>query len=272
MYIVYILSTIVLVLFVFYVFSTRCRRGHKGLVALRGWAYAHRGLHGAGIPENSLEAFRRAVEAGYGAELDVHLLSDGNLAVIHDSALKRTTGADGKIEDLTVEQLSNYNLEGTSETIPTFENVLSVYDGKAPLIVELKPVGNNHVALCEKVSKILDNYAGVYCIESFDPRCVHWFRKHRPDVIRGQLTENFFLAKNSKLPWIIKFALRVQLLNFLILPDFVAYKYRDRINFSNYLCRELWGAQGVTWTLKTQTEYNTAVDEGWIPIFEGFLP
>ena len=78
---------ILIVLFVLYIFSTRCRKGHKGLTALRGWNYTHRGLHSDDAPENSLEAFRRAVNAGYGSELDVHLLADGHLAVIHDSLL-----------------------------------------------------------------------------------------------------------------------------------------------------------------------------------------
>lgn len=272
MYLLFILLAVLGGLFIAYVLSTKCRKGHVGLSALRGWSYAHRGLHGAGVPENSLEAFRLAVEAGYGSELDVHLLADGNLAVIHDSTLKRTTGAAGRIEDLTVEQLQNYNLEGTAQMIPTFESVLSVYDGRAPLIVELKPVENNHAALCARVCEALEHYTGVYCIESFDPRCVYWFRKHRPEVIRGQLTENFFLSKKSALPWFIKLAMKIQLLNFMIQPDFVAYKYRDRVNFSNFLCRKLWGAQGVTWTLKTQEEFDTAVSEGWLPIFEGFQP
>ena len=59
---------------------------------LARWDYAHRGLHDkeVGSPENSLAAFKEAVESGYGAELDVHLLKDGNLAVIHDSSLFRT--------------------------------------------------------------------------------------------------------------------------------------------------------------------------------------
>jgi len=255
-----------------YILSTVCRRGHSGLQDLRGWAYAHRGLHGDGAPENSLEAFRRAVDAGYGSELDVHLLADGQLAVIHDSALQRTTGLDGRVEDLTAAQLKNCRLEGTDQHIPTFEEVLTVYSGKAPLIVELKPVGNNHDALCARVCAALDKYTGVYCIESFDPRCVYWFRKHRPDVIRGQLTENFFKAKHSKLPFLAKFMMKVQLLNFLTMPDFVAYKFRDRKNFSNFLCRRLWGVQGVTWTLYDCREFDQAVKEGWIPIFEGFRP
>ena len=272
MLVFYIILFIVILLAILYIFSTRCRKGHPGLAELRGWAYAHRGLHGSGVPENSLEAFRLAVKAGYGSELDVHLLADGNLAVIHDSTLKRTTGADGCNEELNADQLTNYRLEETTEVIPLFEEVLGIYEGKAPLIVELKPVANNHAALCTRVCQALDSYKGAYCIESFDPRCVHWFKKHRPDIIRGPLTQNFLLSKSSKLPWFIKLAMRIQLVNFLILPDFVAYKYADRIHFSNFLARKLWGAQGVTWTITSQEDFDIAVTEGWIPIFENFRP
>ena len=81
-----------------YILSTKCRIGSRGLESLRGRFYAHRGVHTPGIPENSLGAFQRAVEHGYGIELDVHLLRDGNLAVIHDHSLKRTAGADVMIE------------------------------------------------------------------------------------------------------------------------------------------------------------------------------
>ena len=267
-----IVLRIVIILFVLYVLSTYCRRGHKGLEMLRGWSYAHRGLHGNGIPENSLAAFSEAVKAGYGSELDVHLLADGELAVIHDSLLARTTGEQGRIEDLTADQLSNYYLEGTDQTIPLLSQVLEIYAGAAPLIVELKPVGDNVDALCKKTCELLDNYNGVYCVESFDPRCVHWFRKNRPEIVRGQLTENFFKSQTSKLPAVLKFALKAQIFNFLTRPDFVAYKYADRKVFSNFLCRRIWGAEGVSWTLETQEEYNTAVKEGWIPIFENFRP
>ena len=108
----------ILSLLLLYTLLVRGRRGHKDLQSLRGWAYAHRGLHGDGIPENSMAAFREALEGGYGIELDIHLLKDGNLAVMHDSLLNRTTGQPGHIEDLTTEELKNYRLEGTDETIP----------------------------------------------------------------------------------------------------------------------------------------------------------
>lgn len=268
----YIFLLLILILFLFYVLSTMCRKGHKGLSNLRGWAYAHRGLHGDGVPENSLAAFFKAVDAGYGSELDVHLLADGNLAVIHDSLLKRTTGADGRVEDLTADQLSSMFLEGTQQTIPLLEQVLEVYAGKAPLIIELKPVGNNINMLCKKTCELLDMYSGIYCVESFDPRCVFWFTKHRPDIIRGQLTENFFLSSGSKLPGVVKFLMKTQMFNIMTRPDFIAYKYQDRRNFSNFLCRKVWGAQGVSWTLTSREQYETALNEDWIPIFEGFCP
>ena len=259
-------------LIVLYIFSTYCRKPRPELDALRGWAYAHRGLHGNGAPENSLEAFRRARDAGYGSELDVHLLADGNLAVIHDHTLVRTTGKAGMIEDLSANDLKDYKLQGTEESIPLFSDVLAIYAGKAPLIVELKATMHNIHQLCEATCNLLDQYNGVYCVESFDPRCIHWLRKNRPDIIRGQLTENYFATPTSKLPWILKLILRHQVLNFLTQPDFIAYRYADRKTVSNTICRKLWRAQGVSWTLVSQQEYDTAVSENWIPIFENFVP
>ena len=263
---------VLVVLAALFVLSTMCRKGHEGLKALQGWKYAHRGLHGNGVPENSMAAFRAALESGYGIELDVHLMKDGKLAVIHDASLKRTAGVDVKIEDLTETDLPNYPLEGTEEIIPLFSQVLELYAGKAPMIIELKVEGGNHAALAKAVCDIMDTYAGPYCMESFDPRCVAWLTKHRPDVIRGQLSENFVSIKQSKLPMILKFILTHQLENFVIRPDFVAYKFADRKTISNFLVRKIWGAQGVTWTITSQADLDTAVAEGWLPIFEGFRP
>ena len=262
---------ILLLLFALYLGCVGGRVGHPGLKQLRGWSYAHRGLHGEGRPENSMAAFRAALEGGFGIELDIHLLKDGNLAVIHDSSLKRTTGQEGRIEDLTTEDLKAYHLEGTEETIPTFRELLDLYNGKAPLIVELKPVDGNHAALSEAACAMLDTYPGVYCMESFDPRCVSWLKKNRPDIIRGQLSENF-VKSDPKMPLPLRFVLTHFLLNFFNQPDFLAYKFADRKNLSVFLCRRVNQVQGVTWTLRTKADYDTAVKEGWIPIFENFIP
>ena len=269
-----ILITVLIVLTVFaglLLFLLAGRRNHPDLAALRGWSYAHRGLFGRGIPENSMAAFRKALEHGYGIELDVHLMKDGNLAVIHDSSLKRTANADVRIEDLTAGDLEAYRLGGTEERIPLFSEVLEVFQGKTPLIVELKSVNNNYATLCEKACNLLDSYKGPYCIESFDPRCIRWLRKHRPDLIRGQLAENWLKTKTS-VPWALCAAVTLLLSNAYNRPDFIAYKFEDRKLFSVALCRKLWGVQGVSWTLRTKQDYDTAVQEGWIPIFEGFIP
>lgn len=266
-----ILILIVLVVLLF-VLSQMGRTGHKGLSALRGWNYAHRGLHGEGKPENSMAAFQSALEHGYGIELDVHLMRDGNLAVIHDSSLKRTAGVDVRIEDLSVDELPNYPLEGTGETIPLLQQVLELFDGKAPLIVELKPEGGNFAELSQKACDALADYNGVYCVESFDPRCVHWLKKNRPNIIRGQLAENFLKSKSSKIPLTLKVAMTLNLLNFLTRPDFIAYKFADRRNLSVWLCRRIWKIQGVTWTLRDTADHSTAVSECWIPIFEKYHP
>lgn len=266
-----ILLIVLVLLALLYVLALRGRTGHPGVAELRGWNYAHRGLHNAERPENSMAAFRAALDHGYGIELDIHLLKDGNLAVIHDSSLKRTAGADVKIEDLTTADLENYRLNGTEEKIPEFRQVLELFAGKAPLIVELKPAGGNHDALTEAACKMLAAYEGPYCLESFDPRCIYWLKKNRPELIRGQLTEDYFVS-NSPLPVVLKFLLANQLENFLTVPDFVAYRYADRKNLGNFIVRRIWGVQGVTWTLRNPQEQDMAVSEGWIPIFENYEP
>lgn len=252
--------------------TTRCRTGNRELPALRGWLYAHRGLHGPGVPENSMAAFRAALEGGFGIELDVHLTKDGRLAVLHDASLKRTAGADVKVEELTAQELEAYTLEGTGERIPLLEQVLELYECKAPIILELKPVGGNHDALCLAVARMLDNYRGTICVESFDPRCVQWFKLYRPGMARGQLVENFLANRKNPLNPALKLVLSFQMSNFLSQPDFVAFKFADRKHISNWLVRKRWKVQSVTWTITSQKDLDTAVAEGYLPIFEGFVP
>lgn len=264
--------SILAMLLLLYLLSLMGRTKHKGLTALRGWSYAHRGLHGSGVPENSMAAFRAALEHGYGIELDVHLMKDGCLAVIHDSSLSRTAGADAAIEELTAEDLASYHLEGTGEMIPLFSQVLTLCAGKVPLIVELKTAKGNHAALTRAVREIMADYQGVYCIESFDPYCVHALKKLWPEAIRGQLSENFLKTNPAYLPRPLQFVMTFLVTSFLTRPDFIAYRFSDRRNISVTLSRKLWQLQGVTWTLKSQEDYDTAIQEGYLPIFEGFTP
>ncbi len=253
-----------------YILSTQGRTGHPGLEALKGWNYAHRGLHNDTRPENSMAAFRAALEHGYGIELDIHLMKDGNLAVIHDTSLKRTTGADVNITDLTAEDLPNYRLEGTQEQIPLFREVLALFAGKAPLIIELKCDGNPR-ELVAAAARAMEGYEGAWCMESFDPRCIWELKKNHPQIIRGQLAENYFASKSSLHP-VLKWALKNHVENFLTQPDFIAYNFRDHKVLANTIVRKFWGVQGVAWTLRSKESYDEAVAQGWLPIFENFEP
>lgn len=254
-----------------YVLSTQGRTGHPGLESLKGWKYAHRGLHNETLPENSMAAFKAALEHGYGIELDIHLMKDGQLAVIHDTSLKRTAGADIKITDLTAADLENYRLNHTDEKIPLFSQVLELFAGKAPLIIELKS-DNNTGELVAAAVKAMDGYEGPWCMESFDPRVVYELKKQYPQLIRGQLVMDYFKEEKSPLPAAVKWILTHQTENFLTMPDFVACRYSDKNNLGRRLTRKFWGLQGVSWTLKTQEEFDAAVQDGWLPIFEGFKP
>ncbi|MEG1863267.1 MAG: glycerophosphodiester phosphodiesterase family protein [Oscillospiraceae bacterium] len=267
-----IVVIVIILIILLYLFCLKGRNGNENLIKFQGVLFSHRGCYEKGsIPENSLGAFRRSVENGFGAELDVHLLKDGTLGVIHDSDLKRITGREGVVEDLSREELKNCFLEGTKETIPVFEEVLKIFSEKTPLIVELKSYKGNSHQLCCKVAEMLDEYKGDYCIESFDPRCVEWFKKNRPSVMRGQLSADFLHHKSGKGFW-ADFALTYLIGNLFTRPDFIAYNFSSRGNLSNVICKKLFKITGVSWTIRTQEELDTAINEGNIPIFEGFTP
>ena len=258
---------ILAILFLLYIFTLSGRTKFTDFKEFKKHKFAHRGLFGNGIPENSLKAFKNAVANGFGAELDIHLTKDGNLAVIHDASLLRTAGVDLKIEDLTLLEAQSYGLENTDEKIPSLEEVLALFEDKYPLIIELKSE-NNVNELCSKAAEVLANYKGIYCIESFDPRCVRWFYKNKPNVIRGQLSSNFLKDKNVKKNFFQKLTMTLLLTNFLTKPDFIAFSFKDRKFFSFVLSTELFKLQKVAWTLKTKEDVETAIKENIIPIFE----
>jgi len=258
-----------------YTRALRCRRDHPDWEYLRQWRYAHRGLHHKPVvPENSMAAFRRAVEGGFGAELDVHLMRDGKLAVIHDSSLKRTAGADVVVEDLTAEELKQYRLEGTDETIPLLEEVLTLFQDRAPLVVELKSERGNYNELTAAAVALLDKYRVRYCIESFDPRCLVWLRENRPEIVRGQLSEQFLHHKKdgATLSRTAQFVLGNLLMNYKTEPDFIAYNFEDRDCLSVRLCRKLYRVQEVNWTIRTREQMAEAERAGNLVIFEQFVP
>ena len=244
------------------------KRPDKELTApFKGRTFAHRGLFekDQSVPENSLPAFVRAAEAGYGIELDVQLSSDGQVVVFHDDDLKRACGVDKMVRELSLEELSALRLFGTDETIPLFTDVLSAVGGRVPLIVELKSAGPNNNELSQKTARILAEYEGDYCIESFDPRIVRYFRKNLPHVLRGQLMtlpNNYGSAISAPAAKVLS----IGLLNFLGRPHFIAYKI-GALPLSVKLAHRL-GAMNVRWTSHSEKDAKDAD----LVIFEHYRP
>lgn len=233
-----------------------------------GRNFAHRGLfdESQGIPENSLAAFRRAVEAGYGVELDTRLTRDGYVVVSHDNDLTRMTGRRRCIDALTLAELQQLPLQGTGETVPLFSDALDILcAGAVPVIVEIKPMPSRRERneLCKKVLAILDEHGGDLCVESFDPFTVRWFRRHAPDILRGQLTSQREDLGSTRL---MNFALSRLFSNVLARPQFIAH-HTGKKALTVRLCERL-GAMRVCWTAhdRSQEQKNDAV------IFEHFLP
>lgn len=239
---------------------------------LTGWDYAHRGLYDNehGIPENSMAAFHRAVDKGYGIELDVHLTADNHLVVFHDDTLTRMCGVNKKISSFLYSDLMQLRLLGTEEGIPLFKDVLELIDGKVPLIIELKVDGSNQNLLCPLVWQLLSRYKGDYCIESFHPFVLQWFKRHEPQVVRGQLSCNFF--KENPHCDIVLFLMSNLMTNFFTHPDFIAYKYLDLDNPAVIYNRKLFHIMTVVWTIPGKPTYDRFKNKVDAMIFEGFEP
>lgn len=234
--------------------------------------YAHRGFHQkkSVSPENSLKAFQLAVEGDYGIELDVQLSKDGIPVVFHDYSLNRVCGLDKKVCELTFEQLRLLRLFTSNERIPHFNEVLDLVSGRVPLIIELK-IEDKDLGLCSVIASYLHKYRGVYCIESFNPLGLMWFKKNCPRIVRGQLSSNL-VKEGGQMDKLRYFALQNLLLNFLTKPDFIAfnYKYRKMISFS--LCRKLYQVPTFAWTISSQEQLEDSRGDFDYFIFEQFVP
>lgn len=147
--------------------------------------FAHRGLHGPGVPENSLAAFRAALEMGAGIECDVRLSGDGEVLVVHDPDLERLTGEPGVVAAMPARQIAGRVLAGSHETIPWLGELLDVAEGRVPILIEAKVCRGSGVRLAEAIAEELGGYAGPVGVMSFDPEVSCWFARNRPYVRRG---------------------------------------------------------------------------------------
>ena len=211
--------------------------------------FAHRGVHDI-YPENSIPAFEEAIKLGLGIELDIHLASDGKLVVFHDDNLQRMTGKNEYIKLLSYSQIRQYKLNNSQYGIPLLSDVLSLVNGKVPLLIEIK-TNNNMKKLVPALKQELSNYKGEVFIQSFSPFALRRCYKLMPKILRGQLSSFF---KDDKLKFYKKIPVKKLILNKFAHVDFVSYNIKNLPNkYTSKLHIPL-----LAWTIKTQEDYDNA--------------
>ena len=254
-----------------YAYLVAPARVPRGMDELWTAHYAHRGLYNKDqrVPENSLAAFAAATEAGYGMELDITITADDEVVVFHDDMLTRACSVDKDIRDCTLNELRTCRLFGTQEGIPLFSEMLELVDGRVPLIVELKSTAR-YRKLCAEAAALLDVYAGTYCVESFDPRIVRWFYKHRPGVVRGQLACGIRSYETTS--FYQSFLMSALLTNAMCRPHFVAYRHQDAYRKAGLRAFRLMGGRLVAWTVQNYEDAQYLRKLFDTIIFEFFRP
>ena len=224
--------------------------------------YAHRGLHGDTVAENSPAAFRRAIDAGMGIECDVQRTGDRRVAVFHDWDLDRLTGESGPVEGRSIEDLGKLRLSIGGEAILSLEAMLEQVAGRVPVLIEVKSKRERRIVTpCLAVRHALEGYRGKVAVMSFDPRVPRWFADHAPHIVRGLVvteegarTVTAGLKRHASL-WHAR-------------PDFLAYDVRDLP--SRFARRQqARGLPLLSWTVNSPQKRERALAEGAIPIAEG---
>lgn len=233
---------------------------------------AHRGLHdsAAGIPENSRAAITAAIDAGYGAEIDLQISADGIAVVVHDYALERLTAAAGPVNARTAAALGNLRLAGTAETIATLEDILRQVDGRIPLLVELKRQSGGAGPLERASWSVLASYPGRFAVQSFDPFALAWFARHAPDVPRVQVATGYHTSYRGRPAW-QKFLYRRLLANRFSQPHLIAYDVRCLPYWAPERARAR-GKPVLAWTIRTEADRRVAAHHADNVIFEGYRP
>lgn len=267
---------VLLILLLAYAWVIRPNLPRRDISRLLGVDYAHRGLWTTNEPgetnrpENSLAAFRAAVDKDYGIELDVHLTKDGALVVHHDDSLKRLTGVDIQISRSTLQEIRACKLPN-GEPVPTYDEVLEVVGGRIPMIVEVKVEDGNADALAKAVHERMKTYDGPWCMESFAPSAVKWFRLNAPEIIRGQLAFDHAGKGKTAFLFLRNLGIASMLQNIYARPDFVAFEAKS-VKWHSlpiHLLR-LMKPWFVAWTVRSQADMDKLRSKWDLQIFEKF--
>lgn len=226
--------------------------------------FAHRGLHGDGVIENSRAAFEAAIAAGHGIECDVRASADGVAMVFHDKDLGRLTGTPGPVAAHKARKLQTMRLVGCEETIAPLATMLALIANRAPLLIEIKAPGRRVEKLCRSVAAALATHPGEAAVMSFNPEVGHWFAVNAPRTVRGLVVsekgERRFVDR-------LKGPMTRSLSVFRARSHFLAYDIRDLPSaFAAALRAE--GTPVLTWTVHTPAQEAVAAEHADQAIYE----
>lgn len=164
--------------------------------------FAHRGASKY-APENTLASFHKALKMGAQAlELDITLSRDGEIVVIHDDTLDRTTNGSGAVADLTLDEIksfdagSHFSAEYAGEKIPTLKEVFELVGSEALINIELKNAGKRNTELVQKAAALVKSMKlqETIIFSSFYLQNVRGIQKAIPECPVGLLTLPGFLG------------------------------------------------------------------------------
>jgi glycerophosphoryl diester phosphodiesterase len=222
--------------------------------------FAHRGLHGGALVENSGGALCAAVAQGYGVELDVQLSRDGEAMVFHDDTLDRLTVEQGQVADRSAAELQAIRLYVGNEVMPRFSEALTMIRGRAPLLVEVKSPDRRVARLCRAVARALAGYEGPVGVMSFNPEVGAWFARHSPKVLRGLV-----VTESGKRG--LRGRIERRLFLWRARPDFLACDVRELPSPFARSARER-GLPVYTWTVRSEADRARAAAHADQIIFE----
>ena len=229
---------------------------------LQTHVFAHRGVHGPGVCENSPAAFAAAIDAGLGIECDVRRTADERAVVFHDATLDRLAGRTGQLDQMGIGDITQVPLSIGGELVPTLRDVLDQVAGKVPLLLELKSERGRSVhRLCRAVRRDLEGYVGSVAVMSFDPRVGAWFAGRAQHVLRGLVVTE----ENSRT---LSGTVKRNMALWHARAQFLAYDVRD-LPSGFAAAQRKRGLPLLTWTVSSPSLRERAADYADAPIAEG---
>lgn len=159
---------------------------------------AHRGLSQK-YPENTLLAFKKAIEAGAdGIETDLRLSLDDEIILFHDNNLKHIIGLDTPPEALTFSALKELDVgEGEGERIPSLAELLHLAEGKVTLVLEIKYNPKTYKKLCKIMLTQIEDKLDWVEISCFEDRVLEYVNMLNPDVRLHKLIGNAYTLESE---------------------------------------------------------------------------